>query len=171
MVASFLDTKAGIALPLIVDELTASVVQRSPYQRMRGIRSSAEVDLHLDTLLAAYNRYHSIARSASIVLWCRCWRSRPMGSGYEGNQHQPFGIQHLCRVATINGIASLPGPGVRLVSLCPTGSRSADVNIDDPAFKPAEYAPVVAYGRARTVNDFCRGARPPTQGLGHAGDG
>jgi hypothetical protein len=69
------------------------------------------------------------------------------------------------------GIALLPGPGVRLVSLCATGSHHADVDIGDPAFKPAEYAPVVAYGRARMVNVFCRGARPPTQGQGHAGDG
>jgi NAD(P)-dependent dehydrogenase (short-subunit alcohol dehydrogenase family) len=63
-----------------------------------------------------------------------------------------FGTNHLGHFVLVNRIASLLGPGGRLVSLSSGGHRFSDVDLDDPNFDRTPYQEVVAYGRSKTAN-------------------
>jgi NAD(P)-dependent dehydrogenase (short-subunit alcohol dehydrogenase family) len=75
----------------------------------------------------------------------------PFGKTADGFETQ-FGTNHLGHFVLVNGIASLMGPGSRLVNLSSAGHRYSDVDLDDPNFERTPYDPWVGYGRSKTAN-------------------
>ena len=75
----------------------------------------------------------------------------PFGKITDGFETQ-FGTNHLGHFVFVNRIASLLGPGSRLVNLSSTGRRFSDVDLDDPNFEHTTYTEFGAYGRSKTGN-------------------
>jgi NAD(P)-dependent dehydrogenase (short-subunit alcohol dehydrogenase family) len=63
-----------------------------------------------------------------------------------------FGTNHLGHFVLVNRIASLFGPGSRLINLSSAGHRFSDVDLDDPNFEHTPYTEFGAYGRSKTAN-------------------
>ena len=65
-----------------------------------------------------------------------------------------FGTNHLGHFLLVNRLAPLllAGAPSRVVMLSSAGHRFGDVDLEDPNFERGDYAPWVAYGRAKTAN-------------------
>jgi NAD(P)-dependent dehydrogenase (short-subunit alcohol dehydrogenase family) len=108
------------------------------------LASLASVRRCADALLEAGRPFDVIIANAGVM-------ACPKGSTADGFETQ-FGTNHLGHFVLVNRIASLLGPGSRLVNLSSAGHRFADVDLDDPNFERSPYAEFVAYGRSKTAN-------------------
>src|ERR1700677_1826311 len=97
-----------------------------------------------DELLAAGKPFDVIIANAGVM-------ACPKGTTVDGFETQ-FGTNHLGHFVLVNRIASLLGPGSRLVNLSSAGHRYADVDLEDPNFEHSSYAEFTAYGRSKTAN-------------------
>jgi NAD(P)-dependent dehydrogenase (short-subunit alcohol dehydrogenase family) len=97
-----------------------------------------------DALVAAGKPFDVVICNAGVM-------ATPFGKTADGFETQ-FGTNHLGHFVLVNRIASLMQPGARLVNLSSAGHRFSDVDLEDPDFDHAEYAPFVAYGRSKTAN-------------------
>jgi NAD(P)-dependent dehydrogenase (short-subunit alcohol dehydrogenase family) len=77
----------------------------------------------------------------------------PFGHTVDGFETQ-FGTNHLGHflLTALLYPALQAGDQPRVVTLTSAGHSRADVDLDDPNFERSEYAPWVAYGRAKTAN-------------------
>src|ERR1035438_2502805 len=75
----------------------------------------------------------------------------PKGQTADGFETQ-FGTNHLGHFVLVNRIASLLGPGGRLVNLSSAGHRFSNVDLEDPNFEHTPYTEFGAYGRSKTAN-------------------
>ena len=108
------------------------------------LASLASVRACADGLLADGRPFDVIIANAGVMA---CPKSYT-GDGFETQ----FGTNHLGHFVLVNRIASLLGPGSRLVNLSSSGHRFADVDLEDPNFDHTPYAEFVAYGRSKTAN-------------------
>jgi NAD(P)-dependent dehydrogenase (short-subunit alcohol dehydrogenase family) len=97
-----------------------------------------------DELLAKGGRFDVIIANAGVM-------ATPFGHTADGFETQ-FGTNHLGHFVLVNRIASLMGPGSRLINLSSSGHRFANVDLEDPNFERTPYEPFVAYGRSKTAN-------------------
>jgi NAD(P)-dependent dehydrogenase (short-subunit alcohol dehydrogenase family) len=97
-----------------------------------------------DALLAAGQNFDAVIANAGVM-------STPFGHTADGFETQ-FGTNHLGHFVLVNHIASLMGPGGRLVNVSSSGHRYSDVDLDDPNFAHTPYDPMIAYGRSKTAN-------------------
>jgi NAD(P)-dependent dehydrogenase (short-subunit alcohol dehydrogenase family) len=105
---------------------------------LKSVRASA------DELLAKGGRFDVIIANAGVM-------ATPFGHTTDGFETQ-FGTNHLGHFVLVNRIASLLGPGSRLINLASSGHRFANVDLEDPNFERTPYEPFVAYGRSKTAN-------------------
>lgn len=105
---------------------------------LKSVRASA------DALLAKGGRFDVIIANAGVM-------ATPFGHTADGFETQ-FGTNHLGHFVFVNRIASLLGPGSRLINLSSAGHRFSNVDLDDPNFERTAYDPFVAYGRSKTAN-------------------
>ncbi len=77
----------------------------------------------------------------------------PFGRTVDGFETQ-FGTNHLGHflLTALLAPALLEGAAPRVVTLSSAGHSRSDVDLEDPNFETTEYAPWVAYGRAKTAN-------------------
>jgi NAD(P)-dependent dehydrogenase (short-subunit alcohol dehydrogenase family) len=108
------------------------------------LASLASVRACADALDAAGKPFDAVIANAGIMA---CPKSRTA----EGFETQ-FGTNHLGHFVLVNRIASLMGPGSRLVNLSSAGHRFSDVDLEDPNFEHTPYDEFMAYGRAKTAN-------------------
>ena len=108
------------------------------------LASLASVRACADGLVAAGKPFDLIITNAGIM-------ACPKGQTADGFETQ-FGTNHLGHFVLVNRIASLLGPGSRLVTLASAGHRYSDVDLEDPNFDRTPYDPFVAYGRSKTAN-------------------
>jgi len=108
------------------------------------LASLASVRRCADGLLAAGKPFDVIIANAGVM-------ACPKGATVDGFETQ-FGTNHLGHFVLVNRIASLLGPGSRLVNLSSAGHRYADVDLEDPNFEHTPYAEFTAYGRSKTAN-------------------
>ncbi len=108
------------------------------------LASLASVRACADALLADGRRFDVIIANAGVM-------APPFGKTADGFEIQ-FGTNHLGHFVLVNRIASLLGPGGRLVNLSSAGHRFADVDLDDPNFETTPYDPWIGYGRSKTAN-------------------
>jgi NAD(P)-dependent dehydrogenase (short-subunit alcohol dehydrogenase family) len=108
------------------------------------LASLASVRACADALVKAGKPFDLIIANAGVM-------ACPKGQTADGFETQ-FGTNHLGHFVLVNRIASLLGPGSRLVNLSSAGHRFADVDLDDPNFEHTPYAEFVAYGRSKTAN-------------------
>ena len=108
------------------------------------LASLASVRRCADALVAAGKPFDVVIANAGVM-------ACPKGETADGFETQ-FGTNHLGHFALVNRIASLLGPGGRLVNLASSGHRLADVDLDDPGFERKPYDAWVAYGRSKTAN-------------------
>src|SRR6202158_4385588 len=97
-----------------------------------------------DGLLAKGELFDVVIANAGVM-------ATPFGHTADGFETQ-FGTNHLGHFVLVNRIASLLGPGSRLVNLSSAGHRYSDVNLEDPNFEHSPYAEFTAYGRSKTAN-------------------
>src|SRR6202034_4434291 len=102
------------------------------------LASLASVRRCADGLLAAGKPFDVIIANAGVT-------ACPKGATVDGFETQ-FGTNHLGHFVLVNRIASLLGPGSRLVNLSSAGHRYADVDLEDPNFEHTPYAEFTAYG-------------------------
>jgi NAD(P)-dependent dehydrogenase (short-subunit alcohol dehydrogenase family) len=108
------------------------------------LASLASVRACADALVAAGEPFDLIIANAGVM-------ACPKGFTADGFETQ-FGTNHLGHFVLVNRIASLLGPGSRLVNLSSAGHRYADVDLEDPNFEHTDYEEFVAYGRSKTAN-------------------
>lgn len=108
------------------------------------LASLASVRACADALVAAGKPFDLVIANAGIM-------ACPQGQTTDGFETQ-LGTNHLGHFVLVNRIASLMGPGSRLVNLSSAGHRMADVDLDDPNFERTPYEEFVAYGRSKTAN-------------------
>jgi NAD(P)-dependent dehydrogenase (short-subunit alcohol dehydrogenase family) len=108
------------------------------------LASLASVRACADALMADGRPFDLVIANAGVM-------ACPQGRTADGFETQ-FGTNHLGHFVLVNRIASLLGPGSRLVNLSSAGHRYADVDLDDPNFEHTPYAEFVAYGRSKTAN-------------------
>ena len=108
------------------------------------LASLASVRACADALVAAGKPFDAVIANAGIMA---CPKSQT-SDGFE----MQFGTNHLGHFVLVNRIASLLGPGSRLVNLSSAGHRFSDVDIEDPNFQHKPYDEFMAYGRAKTAN-------------------
>ncbi len=108
------------------------------------LASLASVRRCADALLAKADPLDLIIGNAGVM-------ASPFGRTTDGFETQ-FGTNHLGHFLLVNRIASLLGPGARVVMVSSSGHRHADVDLDDPNFDQTPYQPFVAYGRSKTAN-------------------
>lgn len=108
------------------------------------LASLASVRACADALVAAGKPFDVVICNAGVM-------ATPFGKTADGFETQ-FGTNHLGHFVLVNRIASLLGPGARVVSLASAGHRFSDVNLEDPNFDRTEYTPFGAYGRSKTAN-------------------
>ncbi|MGH7023231.1 MAG: SDR family NAD(P)-dependent oxidoreductase [Caulobacteraceae bacterium] len=108
------------------------------------LASLASVRDCADALVAAGKTFDVVIANAGVM-------ACPKGVTADGFETQ-FGTNHLGHFVLVNRIASLMGPGSRLVNLSSAGHRFSDVDLDDPNFETTPYAEFVAYGRSKTAN-------------------
>jgi len=97
-----------------------------------------------DDLMRKGERFDVVIANAGVM-------ATPFGHTADGFETQ-FGTNHLGHFVLVNRIASLLGPGSRLINLSSAGHRFATVDLDDPNFERTPYEPFVAYGRSKTAN-------------------
>lgn len=108
------------------------------------LASLASVRACADAMVAAGQPFDVVICNAGVM-------ATPFGTTADGFETQ-FGTNHLGHFVLVNRIASLLGPGARVVSLASAGHRFSDVILDDPNFDRTEYTPFGAYGRSKTAN-------------------
>jgi NAD(P)-dependent dehydrogenase (short-subunit alcohol dehydrogenase family) len=108
------------------------------------LASLASVRACADALMASGKPFDLIIANAGVM-------ACPKSETADGFETQ-FGTNHLGHFVLVNRIASLLGPGGRLVNLSSAGHRFADVDLEDPNFDHTPYAEFVAYGRSKTAN-------------------
>jgi len=108
------------------------------------LASLASVRAAADALVAAGKPFDVVIANAGVM-------ACPQGKTADGFETQ-FGVNHLGHFVFVNRIASLLGPGARLVNLSSAGHRFSDVDLEDPNFEHTPYAEFVAYGRSKTAN-------------------
>lgn len=108
------------------------------------LASLASVRACADALVATGKPFDIVIGNAGVM-------AVPQGKTADGFETQ-FGTNHLGHFVLINRIASLLGPGARVVSLSSAGHRFADVDLEDPNFEHTAYAEFTAYGRSKTAN-------------------
>jgi NAD(P)-dependent dehydrogenase (short-subunit alcohol dehydrogenase family) len=108
------------------------------------LASLASVRACADALNAAAKPFDVVIGNAGVM-------ACPRGRTADGFETQ-FGTNHLGHFVLVNRIASLLGPGARLVNLSSAGHRFSDVDIEDPNFEHTAYDEFIAYGRAKTAN-------------------
>jgi NAD(P)-dependent dehydrogenase (short-subunit alcohol dehydrogenase family) len=97
-----------------------------------------------DRLLARGEPFDVVIANAGVM-------ATPFGHTVDGFETQ-FGTNHLGHFVLVNRIASLIGPGGRLINLSSAGHRYSNVDLQDPNFERGSYEPFVAYGRSKTAN-------------------
>jgi NAD(P)-dependent dehydrogenase (short-subunit alcohol dehydrogenase family) len=97
-----------------------------------------------DALLADGRPFDAVIANAGVM-------RTSFGHTADGFETQ-FGTNHLGHFVLVNRIASLIGPGGRLVNVSSSGHRYSDVDLDDPNFVRTPYDPMIAYGRSKTAN-------------------
>jgi NAD(P)-dependent dehydrogenase (short-subunit alcohol dehydrogenase family) len=97
-----------------------------------------------DRLLARGEPFDVVIANAGVM-------ATPFGHTVDGFETQ-FGTNHLGHFVLVNRIASLIGPGGRLINLSSAGHRYSNVDLQDPNFERVPYEPFVAYGRSKTAN-------------------
>ena len=108
------------------------------------LASLASVRACADALLQAGRSFDVIIANAGVM-------ATPFGHTADGFETQ-FGTNHLGHFLLVNRLASLLGPGGRVVALASSGHRFSDVNLEDPNFERTDYTPFGAYGRSKTAN-------------------
>jgi NAD(P)-dependent dehydrogenase (short-subunit alcohol dehydrogenase family) len=108
------------------------------------LASLASVRACADALVAAGKPFDVVIANAGVM-------ACPRGRTADGFETQ-FGTNHLGNFVLVNRIASLLGPGSRLVNLASAGHRFSDVDLDDPNFERTPYTEFGAYGRSKTAN-------------------
>jgi NAD(P)-dependent dehydrogenase (short-subunit alcohol dehydrogenase family) len=108
------------------------------------LASLASVRACADGLMAAGKPFDVIIANAGVM-------ACPKGTTSDGFETQ-FGTNHLGHFVLVNRIASLLGPGGRLVNLSSSGHRFSDVDLEDPNFEHTPYTEFGAYGRSKTAN-------------------
>ncbi|HEY5072519.1 MAG TPA: SDR family NAD(P)-dependent oxidoreductase [Caulobacteraceae bacterium] len=108
------------------------------------LASLASVRACADALVAAGRPFDVVIANAGVM-------ACPKGVTADGFETQ-FGTNHLGHFVFANRIASLLGPGSRLIVLSSAGHRFADVDLDDPNFERTAYSEFAAYGRSKTAN-------------------
>ena len=108
------------------------------------LASLASVRACADGLVAAGKPFDVIIANAGVM-------ACPKGTTADGFETQ-FGTNHLGHFVLINRLASLLGPGARVVNLASAGHRFSDVDLDDPNFETTAYTEFGAYGRSKTAN-------------------
>ena len=108
------------------------------------LASLASVRACADGLVAAGKPFDVIIANAGVM-------ACPKGTTADGFETQ-FGTNHLGHFVLINRLASLLGPGSRVVNLASAGHRFSDVDLDDPNFETTPYTEFGAYGRSKTAN-------------------
>ena len=104
----------------------------------------ASVRACADSLLADGRPFDVVIANAGVM-------ACPKSETADGFETQ-FGTNHLGHFVLVNRIASLLGPGGRLVNLASAGHRFSDVDLDDPNFERTDYNAWMAYGRSKTAN-------------------
>jgi NAD(P)-dependent dehydrogenase (short-subunit alcohol dehydrogenase family) len=97
-----------------------------------------------DELIRRGERFDVVIANAGVM-------ATPFGHTEDGFETQ-FGVNHLGHFLFVNRIASLMGPGSRLINLSSAGHRFSNVDLDDPNFEKTAYEPFVSYGRSKTAN-------------------
>src|SRR5277367_3713633 len=105
---------------------------------LKSVRSCA------DGLVNKGERFDVVIANAGVM-------ATPFGHTVDGFETQ-FGTNHLGHFVFVNRIASLMGPGGRLINLSSAGHRFSNVDLEDPNFEHTPYVPFVAYGRSKTAN-------------------
>ncbi len=108
------------------------------------LASLASVRACADALIAAGKPFDVVIANAGVM-------ACPKGETADGFETQ-FGTNHLGHFVLMGRIASLLGPGSRLVNLSSAGHRFSDVDLDDPNFEHTPYTEFGAYGRSKTAN-------------------
>ncbi len=108
------------------------------------LASLASVRACADALIADGKPFDVVIANAGVM-------ACPRGETADGFETQ-FGTNHLGHFVLVGRIASLLGPGSRLVNLSSAGHRFSDVDLDDPNFEHTPYTEFVAYGRSKTAN-------------------
>ena len=108
------------------------------------LASLASVRACADALIADGKPFDVVIANAGVM-------ACPKGETADGFETQ-FGTNHLGHFVLVNRIASLLGPGSRLVNLSSAGHRFSDVDLDDPNFEHTPYTEFGAYGRSKTAN-------------------
>ena len=117
-----------------------------------GSLELVELDLaSLKSVRACADALNAAGKPFDVVICNAGVMATPFGKTADGFETQ-FGTNHLGHVVLINRIASLLGPGGRLVNLSSAGHRFSDVDLEDPNFEHTPYAEFVAYGRSKTAN-------------------
>jgi NAD(P)-dependent dehydrogenase (short-subunit alcohol dehydrogenase family) len=104
----------------------------------------ASVRACADALVAAGKPFDLVIANAGVM-------ATPFGKTADGFETQ-FGANHLGHFVLVNRIASLMGPGARLVNLSSAGHRFSDIDLEDPNFDHTPYTEFGAYGRSKTAN-------------------
>lgn len=107
---------------------------------LRSIRAFA------DSFLAGHDAVDVLINNAGVM-------ACPFGHTVDGFETQ-FGTNHLGHflLTALLYPALRAGDAPRVVTLSSAGHSRADVDLEDPNFERTEYAPWVAYGRAKTAN-------------------
>ena len=108
------------------------------------LASLASVRACADALVEAGKPFDLVIANAGVM-------ACPEGRTEDGFETQ-FGTNHLGHFVLVNRIASLLGPGSRVVSLASAGHRFAPVDLADPNFERTPYNAWTAYGRSKTAN-------------------
>jgi NAD(P)-dependent dehydrogenase (short-subunit alcohol dehydrogenase family) len=136
------DLDKGRAATAIVQEQAANGGRLDLVQL--DLASLASVRACTDTLVAAAKPFDVIIANAGVM-------ACPKGKTADGLETQ-FGTNHLGHFVLVNRLASLLGPGSRLVNLSSAGHRFSDVDLEDPNFEHTPYKEIAAYGRSKTAN-------------------
>jgi NAD(P)-dependent dehydrogenase (short-subunit alcohol dehydrogenase family) len=97
-----------------------------------------------DELARGGERFDVVIANAGVM-------ATPFGHTADGFETQ-FGVNHLGHFLFVNRIASLMGPGSRLINLSSAGHRFSNVDLEDPNFERTPYDPFISYGRSKTAN-------------------
>jgi NAD(P)-dependent dehydrogenase (short-subunit alcohol dehydrogenase family) len=134
--------KAKVATAGVRDEVAAN----------DGSFELVELDLaSLESVRACADELVSKGEHFDVVIANAGVMATPFGHTADGFETQ-FGVNHLGHFLFVNRIASLMGPGSRLINLSSAGHRFANVDLDDPNFERTPYDPFVSYGRSKTAN-------------------
>lgn len=103
----------------------------------------ASVRAVTDQIVAADEPFDLVIANAGVM-------ATPFSRTTDGFELQ-FGVNALGHFVLVNRLAPLMRKGARLVMLSSNSHRFADVDLQDPSFERTEYAPWLAYSRAKTA--------------------